>query len=113
MSEKTFEQRMTEAVQDALVKLVRDGSFIQPQYQNRITIDPQILREIHNSVSLERVKARVQEGVETRMADAILNAMATEFANDVKQILSQRELREDVRAVIRDRIRQAAKEIQV
>jgi len=104
----SFAEKLTQAMEDAVVKQVRDGQWIGVEYSARPKIDAPTLREVYESVDMERVKARVVEQVEGHIADKILHSMATEVATDVKQILSNKELREDVRAIIREKIRAAA-----
>ena len=39
------------------------------------------------------------------MADKIANKLITEYSNDIKQIMSNKELREDLRFYARDKIK--------
>lgn len=107
MNGENFSERIQRALEDSLVKLVREGSWIQADYGSRVKVDPETLRGFYAAVDMERVKARVVDHLEAHIADKILNAMATEVATDIKQILSNRELREDVRSIIRAKIREA------
>lgn len=102
-----FVAQMHQTVERAVLDEIRKGSWLTIDYKSRVQIDLPTLRSIYEGVDMERVKAVVRERLESMIADKILNAMATEIATDVKQILSQRELREDVRAIIRDKIREA------
>lgn len=101
----SFEGRVHRALEDSIVKMVRDGNWITADYASRVKIDAATLRGFYAAVDMERVKARVVERVEDHIADKILNSLATETATDIKQILSNKELREDVRAVLRSKIR--------
>ncbi len=74
-----------------------------------MTVTPGNLREVYQSVDMVRVGEILKVKIEQKVADAILNNLATEVATDVKKIMSNTELREDCRAVIRDKIRQASK----
>lgn len=101
-------ERLVSAFEDALVKMVATGEFMRQDYSAKIPLEIGTLRSIYAKVDINRVTARVLENVEIRMADQILNSMATELATDVKQVLSNKELREDIRSMIRDKIRAAA-----
>lgn len=106
---KTMEQRLVEAFEDSMVAAVRNGLFtVAPDYTRRTIVDPAILTEIYAKVDRARVVALVVEKAEERMADNIYNAMSHELSTDVKKILSNTELREDLRAILRAKIREAA-----
>lgn len=104
----TFEQDLVKAVQDAILKQVRDNGFVSLPYEQRIKVDGALLREAYANINREMVSAQITAIIEERLSDLIWNALATELSNDVKQILSNRELREEVRAVLRDQIRKVA-----
>lgn len=109
MSSKAVEfgERVRAAVEESVVRLLARGEWIQPDYSTRIKLDLSTIRSVYDAVDMERVKARVIETVEVHIADKIFNAMATEIGTDVKQILSNTELREDMRSIIRAKIRES------
>lgn len=96
---------MQKAMQDSLIASIKKGDWLRVEYSDRMKLDPAFLRRMHEQIDMDRVLQIVKENVEQKIADNILNAMATEVANDVKSIMSNRELREDIRAVIRSKIR--------
>jgi hypothetical protein len=96
--------RMREAIEDSLVTMVRKGDWIQPGYETRVRVDFRMLQEVFDSLDMDRVKARVTDRVEGLVADKIMNSMAAGVANDVKQIMSDKELRADIRATVREKI---------
>lgn len=104
----TFEEQLQEAVQHSVLKMVRDGAVVLPDYANRAKVPAAKVQELYDSVDWDRVRTLVIEEVERAVADKILNAMATEMATDIKQILSNKELREEVRGFIRAGIRRVA-----
>jgi Flp pilus assembly CpaE family ATPase len=63
------------------------------------------MQGLYNSINWENVRALVISDIERRAADSILNSMATELATDVKQVLSNKELREEVRSFVRKGIK--------
>ena len=104
----TFEQQLAEAVQQSVLKMVRDGSLVIPDYASRAKVPHAKVQELYDSVDWVRVKELCLARVEERCADHLLNAMATEMATDVKQVLSNKELREEVRAFIRAGVKRVA-----
>lgn len=109
---QTFTTELHQAIERCVLDFIRKGDWLTLDYQRRIQVDPQKLREIYDAIDFERVKALCVQRAEERIADAYMNAMATEIATDTKQILSNRELREDIRAILRKKMRTAAGAVQ-
>lgn len=109
MSENTtpFGERMVRAIEDAIIKQVRDGSIIKPDYANSLKIDMALVREAYEQINRDSVRAQITALIENKLADALWNAMATEFATDVKKVLSDNDLRAEIRVYIRNEIRKA------
>ena len=103
----TFDEVFTQAAQHAVIDFIRKGEWMKMDYNARVNIDSAWLREMHSRVSMDRVMALVADHVEQRIADGIMNGMAMEIATDVKSIMCNKELREDIRATIREKIREA------
>lgn len=103
----TFEETVQQAVQHTVIDFIRKGDWLKMDYAARINLDAAWLREMQSKVSMDRVMEIVRDQVEQRIADGIMNSMATEIGTDVKSIMCNKELREDIRAVIRSKIRDA------
>jgi hypothetical protein len=103
----TFDELLTQAVQHTVIDFIRKGEWMKMDYNSRLNIDSAWLREMHSRVNMNNVMSLVAEQVEQRIADGIMNSMATEVANDCKSIMCNKELREDIRATIREKIREA------
>jgi hypothetical protein len=108
MNEQTFTEELQNAVQQSVLKMIRDGSLVVPEYAARAKVPAAKVQELYDSVNWSTVRGLVIEEIERAVADKILNQMATEMATDIKQILSNKELREDVRSFIRSGIRSVA-----
>lgn len=85
----------------ALMKLVSDGTWLQPNYAARIVVPQEILTDIWKMVDVEKVKAELRDRIHAELADRVVNAMAAEISTDVKQILSVKERREAIRSLVR------------
>lgn len=101
----TFDEQLKQAMEDSLLKLIRSGEWCRLDYSARYKLDAAFIRQVQASVDMDNVLARVRSHVEDHIANSIYNAMATEIATDIKKIMSNTELREDIRAVIREKIR--------
>lgn len=104
---ESFDEVMQKTVQNAVLDFVRKGEWMKMDYSAKINVDSAWLREMHSRVNMDNVMKIVAGSVEQRIADGIMNSMATEIATDVKSIMCNKELREDIRAMIRAKIREA------
>lgn len=104
---ESFDEIMQKTVQHAVLDFVRKGEWMKMDYSAKINVDSAWLREMHSRVNMDNVMKIVAGSVEQRIADGIMNSMATEIATDVKSIMCNKELREDIRAMIRAKIREA------
>lgn len=104
-------ERMRVAVEDSIIAALRKGDWLYMSHDSRINFDRALVRQVYERIDKARVVEAVTERAQQHMADVIYNSLATEIATDVKQILSNKELREDVRSMIRERIRAATKEV--
>lgn len=104
-AELSFEEMMLQSVQHTVIDFIRKGDWLKLDYNAKINVDTAWLREMHSRVDMAEVMAIVKEQVEQKIADGIMNSMAQEVANDVKSIMCNKELREDIRSIIRAKIR--------
>lgn len=105
----SFEAMLQQAVQHTVIDFVRKGNWMELDYKNRVMLDATWLREMHSRVDMAAVMEICRQQVEQKIADGIMNSMQQEIANDIKSIMCNRELREDIRAVIREKIRSSEK----
>lgn len=106
----TLEDQMLEALQASVIKQIHQGDWLSSvRYQDKLPITQAHLRAIYERIDWTRVEALVLDGLEQKIADKILHSMATEVATDVKQIMSNTELREDLRATLRTKMREGIK----
>ena len=99
-----FESAIAQAAQKAVMKVITEGSWIQPDYSNRFKLPPEILQQVWEMVDISGLKKKMAERIESELADRIVNHMATELATDIKQLLSVQERREAIRSVAREHL---------
>jgi hypothetical protein len=104
-----FEEAVKQAAERSLLKVVMEGSWIQPDYTNRFKIPPDLLRDIYSLVDREALKIAIGKRLEEELADRVVNLLATEISTDIKQILSVKERREAIRDVARQHLSGIAK----
>ena len=106
-----FEMDVMQAIRKSLVEAITKGNWVQIPYESRPTIPASRLRSIYEQIDFVRVQAMCIERVEEMVADKIIHSLATEVATDVKKIMCNTELREDLRAILRDKIRKGVEAI--
>jgi hypothetical protein len=106
MESDVFTSRLVDQIERSVLKKIGSGEWLQIDYKDRISIDVELLKDVYASLDMGRVKSILTDKLHNHIADKILNSIAAEIATDVKQILSQKELREDVRATLREKVRE-------
>lgn len=101
-----FEMSVLHAIRKSLVDAITKGNWVQIPYNERPTVPAAKLREIYGEIDWVRVQALCLDKVEEMVAGQIVNSLATELQTDVKKIMCNNELREDIRATLREKIRQ-------
>lgn len=102
MSASDFELAVKTAAEKAVLKIITEGQWITPDYNNRFRIPVEMLAEIWKLVDQDGLKKKIAERLEEQLADRIINHMASEIATDIKQILSVKERREALRNIARE-----------
>ena len=102
-----FEQAIANAAQRSIVGLLAKGDWLAVDYRDKVRVPPEELRGVFDAVDMDAVRLILKAKLEQKIADSIFNSMATEIANDVKQVMSNTELREDCRAYLRTKMREA------
>jgi hypothetical protein len=99
-----FEKQVKDAAEQAVLKIIREGGWVMPDYANRYRIPADFMTDCWNLVDKEKIKAELVKRLELELAERIVNKMAEEISTDIKQILSNKERREEIRAVVRENI---------
>jgi nucleoid-associated protein YejK len=106
-----FEQQLAQSIQHTVIDFIRKGEWLKLDYNARINLDSTWLKTMHSQVDMNQVIQIVKSQVEQKMADHIMNSMATEIGTDIKSIMSNQELREDIRSTIRAKIRETKQQL--
>lgn len=97
-----FEQAVKTAAEQAVLKFVRDGGWLMPNYDSRFKVPASWIQSCWELVDRDALKRQIASRLESELADRMVNMMAAELATDVKQILSDKERREKLRSLARD-----------
>lgn len=104
-----FTESVHQAAEKAVLKMISEGGWVQPDYQNRFTLPKGAMDEVWKLVDFDKLKAALAHRLEEELADRIVNHMASELATDIKQVLSVPERREAIRSVVRENIERLTK----
>ena len=99
-----FQKQVQEASERAVLKFIGDGAWLLPNYEARFKIPQEWIAECWKLVDKDLLRAHLTTRIEAELADRLVNHMAAELATDIKQILSVKERREALRAVVRDNL---------
>lgn len=108
---ESFEKSIVKAVQESIIKKLSSDSLFEINYQDRVKIGSDKIREVYSSVDWNKIMGIVREKIELHIADKIINNLATELGTDIKQIMCNTELREDIRATLREKIRNSVNNV--
>lgn len=97
-----FEKALQAAAERSILKLISDGSWIQPDYANRVKLPADFMADVWGLVDTNKLKRELATRLESELAERIVNSMAAELATDIKQILSVKERREALRNLARE-----------
>jgi Mg/Co/Ni transporter MgtE len=97
-----IENALRNAAERAILKIISEGAWIQPDYHNRVQLPADFMADVWKLVDREKVKKALAERIEEQLAERMINAMAAELATDIKQILSVAERREALRSLARE-----------
>jgi hypothetical protein len=100
-----FNEKLVDIIQKKIVTDISKQELVRIDYNDRVNLPASFINEVYKSLDLNKIKERLKENLENEMADKIANKLITEYANDIKQIISNKELRENLRCYARDKIR--------
>lgn len=103
---ENFNEKLIEIVQQKIIKGIASQELIKVDYNDRISLPNSFIKEVYQSLDLNKIKLRLIENLEKEMADKIANKLMTEYSNDIKRIMCNQELREDLRHYAREKIRE-------
>lgn len=101
---RSLEEQIKFHAEKAVLHFITNGAWLQPDYQNRVTVPAGLLQGAWALVDQDGIKKALAKRIEAELADRLVNHMAAEMATDIKQILSVPERREAVRQIARQHL---------
>jgi hypothetical protein len=106
-----FARSIQAAVQKTVINKLAQGDWLNIDYGNRVKVPMSQLQECYDRIDMNRVMDKLVDRLEDKLADKIFNNLATEIGTDVKSIMSNPELRETCRGILRGHMKSAVKNI--
>lgn len=100
----TFEERIVEAVENAVVHDIERYNTVQFK---KFMLPDEVIEDVYKHVDMEKIKRYLTENIEQLIAKKIVDSMMTEVASDVKHIVATKAIREDMRYYLRQKMEQA------
>lgn len=99
----TFAEQIQQAIEKTVVEQIAKGGAIQLPY-GAVKVSESFVRDCWALVDQNKIKQEIAAILEKEFARRVVNKFETEVANDIKQVLNDKESRERVRAYIRANI---------
>jgi len=93
-------KRIEQAMENALVDMVRKGEPFKINYDTKIDISNE-LKQAYKNIDYAKVYARITEKLEEELAEKIVNKIITEMGTDIKRLMENNSIREDFRFLMR------------
>jgi hypothetical protein len=96
-------KRIEQAVIDGMVRLIQSGSAVTIDYNKRIDCSAELL-EAYKNINHEKVMKEVTELLEHELARKIVDKITTEMSTDIKKLMENATVREDLRFMLRKNV---------
>ena len=103
---QTFIERLAQAAEDSFIAAIAKGDWLKIDYTQRIPVGTDFIKPLWRDLNWDHIKEKVMDRVEDKVAETIMNSMATEITTDTKKIMSNTELREELRGYLRQRMKE-------
>ena len=100
MSEKTFEEKLIQCMQNSIFDQVRKAEFIKVGYDLRQPLPQWVIEKLWKSIEWDLLIEKIKPEFEKRICNAIVGNMEAEIKTDVKSILNIDGVRQKLRAEV-------------
>ena len=93
-------QKILDAMEEGIIKAIRSGDPFNIPYGAKVDVSAQVTQAYKN-INFTRLQARITEHLEEELARKIVNKVVTEMGTDIKKLMSNNEIRDDFRYLLR------------
>ncbi len=101
--DKETVDKVTREVEKAIIKTLNKGDWLTIKYENKIDIS-EPLKKAYENVNFERMYTNITLKLEEVLAEKLVNKIVTEMGTDIKKLMSNENVREDLRFMLRKNI---------
>lgn len=102
----TFEEQLFQAMQQKVLKEIKETTFTKLEYGQRTTLPNGLLDKLWASIDWDEVVEQVRPALQTRICNSIVGAMETETKTDIKKLLSVDGVRQKLRMEVYPKLMQ-------
>ena len=102
--EMSFEEKLINTMKQRIEQQIQGLPLVANNYDSLIKVPASFYEDAWKLVDKEKILQQLAIRLEAEVADRIVNLIASEIATDIKQVLSNKERRESIRAVARNMI---------
>jgi hypothetical protein len=103
MEEISLEKELVKMVVDNMKKSIKREEFFKCSYENRIDLMP-IVSNVYKKLDPERLEALIVRNLEEHIAKKIVDKVTTERVNDIKKMMANVSIRDDLKYYMRTAI---------
>ncbi|MFA5129240.1 MAG: hypothetical protein WC445_04805 [Patescibacteria group bacterium] len=105
-----FGKELIAAAQQSVLKIVTEGNWIEPKYENRLSLPDGFVKEVWRRLDKNRIQELIAKEVENRLAEKLANFMMQEFAGEIRTFLHDNPgVKEAAIATARERLAELVK----
>lgn len=93
-------ERIMAAMENGLVKAIQSGDVFKIPYDNRIDVSKE-MHKAYSNIDYKKIESRVTELLEEELARKIVNKIVTEMGTDIKKLMSNPNIRDDFKFMMR------------
>jgi len=107
---KMDDGKILQAVENSMLKAINKGEAINFPYDSKIN-GGILVQGAFNSIDKERLKKAITEELEKQIAVSVVNKIAAEISTDIKNLLSNKTIRDDVVYYVRKKLEETIEPI--
>ena len=108
------DDKILQELENSLIRLIQKGDAFDIPYGKRIDVSKD-LNEVYKKLDFDRIFGLIKDKLEEAIATKIVNKISTEMGNDMKTLMSNASIREDIKFFLRSgvqKILDAVKEVE-
>jgi hypothetical protein len=91
---------LMEALERGILKSIQSGEVFKIPYDSKIDMSKE-LRQAYSNIDYVKVYAKITELLEEELARKVVNKVITEMGTDIKNLMSNNDIREDFKYLMR------------